>query len=763
MKTSKKTILFQVLLCLIVVSLSRCSLGPAGQIIQIENAKVQLDFDKNTGAILGFRDLINSYEFLDTNISPGSLWELDLLQSSGVETIDMTTPSKFNYSRRNTSTLVLTWDQFSGTENKDLQITATIALDENKPLSSWKISVEGTEGKKVNRVIFPIISGIRDLDDEKLAVPTWMGALINDPRTQLSRSTRSVKKYEWSYPGLLSLQCLALYNAEKCGFYASSNDTKAYRKSFSFILDTLNSLTYQMIHYPSLDATLNSYAPAYDAIVGSFKGDWITAAEIYREWGSKQSWCSESRFKNNLVPSWLEETAIWVWNRDKSSNVLVPARELNQRLGLPVNVFWHWWHGCSYDDGFPEYVPPREGKESFVKAMSAANDEGVRAIVYMNSYQWGDSTESWKTEKASINAVKNIDGSLRSHVYNIFTGKSLTNMCMATQFWKDKYSSLSDSVVNTYKTNGVYMDQACLNIMCYDKNHGHSIGGGNYWVENFGKLTDLIRSKVSPEQQPALAGEGCGEAWIPLLDAMLTLRVSKERYAGVGSVQTIPFFQAVYHEHAITYGSYSSLIVPPYDGLWPKEFAPAEPLKPLDEMFNKQFLMEQARSFVWGMQPTIANYQSFLASERKDEVDYLQNLAKVRYEGLKYLLYGKFLRSPVIEIPEEEIKISRLSIYAGKRGESVTTFQKSVPQVYSGTWKSDDDQVGIALASISDDPFMIDFSFYANDYELSPSGEVNIIDAEGKESLSSYSDGNIQVNFMLPPKGLCIVEIIPDK
>ena len=117
-------------------------------------------------------------------------------------------------------------------------------------------------------------------------------------------------------------------------------------------------------------------------------------------------------------------------------------------------------------------------------------------------------------------------------------------------------------------------------------------------------------------------------------------------------------------------------LTPPYDELWPKEFAPENPKQLLDKDFNKQFLMEQARSFVWGMQPTIANYQSFLPSERKEEVNYLINLAKVRYRGLKYLLHGEFQRPPEIKFPEEELKASTLSIYAGREEGSVTTFKK---------------------------------------------------------------------------------------
>ena len=115
-----------------------------------------------------------------------------------------------------------------------------------------------------------------------------------------------------------------------------------------------------------------------------------------------------------------------------------------------------------------------------------------------------------------------------------------------------------------------------------------------------------------------------------------------------------------------------------------------------------------------------------------------------------------------MEFPEQELKMSRLSIYAGKTGESVTTFQKIYPLIYSGTWKSDDNQVGIALASISDDPFQVDFTVNSDDYDISPSGRINIIDAEGKKFITTYANGKIQVDFTLQAKQLCIIEIVPD-
>ena len=767
MQKTKRTILTPVVKIIILLFAGMltafflsCSNDPAAHLIYLENSRIKLGFDRKTGLLRVFDDLDHFYEFLSEDIVSGSPWQIYLFSGSGTKVVDISKASRFHIEKVDSRNLVFIWNEFADIKNKNFQVEVKVILEKDEPSSAWQISLTGCEGLNLSSVVFPRISGLKNPGKEFLAVPSWMGELIEDPRIQLSKLSGREKKYEWTYPGPLSMQCMALYSPQKCGFYAACHDSLAYRKSFGFLLDTLNSLVYQMNNYPVFDSAQTTYKPAYQAIVGSFTGDWINAAERYKKWGSKQQWCVQSRLKNNLSPAWLNKTALWVWNRGQSSNVLLPAASLKQKLDLPVNVFWHWWHGCSYDDGFPEYFPPREGKKSFMKALAAAQQDGLKAIVYMNVLQWGTSTDSWKKENASAAAVKDINGNMNSHVYNVFTAKSLTSMCIGTRFWKDKYASLCERALNSYHLNGIYMDQACLSRTCYDSHHGHPLGGGNYWVENFETLTGQIRAETTQSDQPVLAGEGCGEVWLPYLDVFLALQVSMERYAGINGREPIPFFQAVYHAYGITYGNYSSLLIPPYDTLWPKAFAPKNPTELLDKKYNRQFLMEQARSFVWGMQPTIANYREFLNRDRKEEIDYLINLAKVRYQGLKYLLRGEFLRSPDNEFPQEELNISRLSIYAGREGQSVTHFQKSFPLVYEGTWKSDDNQIGIALASISDKAFPVNLSFDSSDYNLPASGTIYLIDTGGKRILTSYTDGKIEINFRLPPKGLCIVEII---
>jgi len=755
-KVFQKKVIIGLFIFNLIITIASC--GNLRKDICIENGKISLCFDKQTGTLTGFRDLKSEYDCLDSNLSAGSPWEIEFYKTDSPEIIDIGSASKFRYSCPDPLTLIMKWGQFTDTAIRDLKVEAKIRLDSREALSFWDISVTSQKVNRIRQVIYPRIGGLKKAEEDYLAVPQWMGQVMKDPRIHLSALKGKVRKYEWIYPGV-SLQCLALYDPDKYGFYAACNDSLACIKNFSFTLDSLNTLVYRMHNLPSTDSLSGSYSPAYSGVIGVFRGDWITAAEIYREWATQQRWARDSRFKNDLTPEWLENTALWVWNRSRSDNVLVPAADIKQRLGLPVNVFWHWWHGCSYDDGFPEYVPPREGKESFLSAMAEAAKKEIRAVVYMNQRLWGTTTESWTKENAADYAVMDPEGNMNTHVYNIFSNKGTASMCLGTQFWKDKYSSLCDSAVNTYTVNGIYMDQACSALLCYDPEHGHPVGPGKYWVENFGKLTHQIRAKIPEEKQIILAGEGCGEAWLPHLDLMLTLAVSKERYAGLSHWETIPFFQSVYHQYSITYGNYSSLLVPPYDELWPKKYAPEKPLEMLDKKFNKQFLMEQARSFVWGLQPTIANYQSFLAKERKPEIDYLLNLAQVRNQALKYLLYGKFLRSPEIEIPEEEFDISRLSIYAGKTGNSVTKFRGTFPLIYSGTWQAVDGDLGIALASISDKKEEIKIRFCSDNYDLPPSGKIFIIDSEEKRELTNYSGKNVLINLTMDPRDICVIEV----
>ena len=185
-----------------------------------------------------------------------------------------------------------------------------------------------------------------------------------------------------------------------------------------------------------------------------------------------------------------------MWNRGRSEGVLPPARLLQEKLGLPVQVFWHWWHGCAYDVGFPEYFPLCEGSTEFRNAVADAKNAGTRAMVYMNQRLWGMSTRSWTEEGAAAFAVKGSDGVIRPEVYNVFDPQPCAAMCIGTPFWREKYASLAERAIQL-GVDAIYMDQACLSLACYDPAHGHRLGGGTYWIEGFRQLAQDIRGRTA--------------------------------------------------------------------------------------------------------------------------------------------------------------------------------------------------------------------------------------------------------------------------
>jgi hypothetical protein len=205
----------------------------------------------------------------------------------------------------------------------------------------------------------------------------------------------------------------------------------------------------------------------------------------------------------------------------------------------------------------------------------------------------------------------------------------------------------------------------------------------------------------------------------------------------------------------------SSLTHPPYDDLWPAEFAPQEPLKLLDRKFSRQFCLEQARAFVWGQQPAIANFLPSHLQERATELEYALRLAKLRSRFPEFLLRGEMLPPPRVDAPTAELEMSRLSIYAGQRG-GVREFQKRLPLVWAAAWRAPDQRVAIAVTSISDQLLTAALELDAAAMGLAGQGNVYRIDERGRRLVGKYRANAPRLRLDLSPRDACILELKPE-
>ncbi len=736
------------------------ALHPPADTLWLENRTIRLGFDARNGSLVAFTDRATGEAFAGAGGGNGGtdLWRLDRLGPAD-SSVFPTSARGFSWRRLagEQQGLTLEWSHFGLAEAPALRVTADIRLLGDSAMSEWRIAVDSPGTIAIAQARFPRLAGIPRRAGEELAVPRWMGTLARDPARLLGGADGKGHRLEWAYPGTLSLQMLALYRRGGAGLYAAAEDTLAYRKTFALWGEPDGSRGYELVHPLENPATPRvRWTPAYAALLGTFHGDWITAAERYRAWGTRQVWARDSRIRRGLVPEWLVRTGMWVWNRGRSPGVVPPALALERALGLPVAIYWHWWHHGPYDTSFPDYLPPREGADSFRSAVAAAHSAGSHAIVYMNQRLWCTGTPSWTTEGAARWAVKEQDGRVRQEVYNVFDPQPCATMDVTTAFWRAKYAGIADTVLRDYDVDGIYMDQAVQSLVCWDPTHGHPVGGGNYWMGGFRALAARIRAEAG--RPVLLAGEGAGEAWLPELDLMLTLQVSQERYTEPGSGwEPIPLFQAVYHAYGATYGSYSSLVMPPYDELWPAGSAPREPLALLDTRFRRQFYLEQARSFAWGLEPTIANFRASQLTDRPEETAYMMRLARIRARALDYLLYGTFLRPPDLRVPSVDVDLSRISIYAAQRG-GPTVSTATFPAAVVGAWRAPDGSVAIAVASIVDDPTFVAFAFDPRAYGFTGDGWIERTDESGRRPFGKFSNRVVPVTLELPAGGASVLE-----
>lgn len=749
-------------LVFLVAMLSATLAGRSADVARIASPTQQIGVDRSSGALVELVDRATDRNFAGPAAAGGAWWTLEF-EAATPARLAPASARAFRIDEQppgagSAGGLRLAWDRFGLPDAPDLRVVVTVELDSRQSASRWRLVVENPRDRRLARILFPRLTGLPRLEDEHLTLPFWAGLLARDPRGALGDGGRR----EFDYPGHASLQCMTFYSRGGPGLAVECDDTAGYRKLFAAFGGPSAALNLEVTHLPERgpdDAA--RYALPYSVVLRTFRGDWHDAAAAYRGWATNQVWARESRWRQRRVPDWIGNTGLWIWNRGRSPGVLEPAVALQRELGLPVSVFWHWWHGCAYDTGFPEYLPPREGDAPFAAALERAHRDPVHALVYMNQRLWGMTTASWTHENASQFAVKAPDGTVRPEVYNTFTRLPCATMCLATDFWRRKYAGLAAEAFNRLGVDGIYMDQACSSLACYDPGHGHPPGGGTYWMKGFQALASDIRQRCPTRGGPALAGEGCAENWLPHLDLFLALDVSRERFAAPDGWDPIPFFQAVYHGYAVFYGNYSSLTMPPYDDLWPAAFAPAKPLQLLDPKFRRQFCLEQARSFTWGQQLTLANFRPEHLRERPEEIAFLLRLARLRRLALPYLQDGTLLPPPTVDVPEEAIPMSRLSIYAGQQG-ALREFQKKVPLVLASAWRSPQGTLAIALASLAEGPLTPTLVLDPARHGLSPGTRAFPLGAPDAPPLGTWRDGSLVLQPALGPRDARLWELRPE-
>jgi len=657
-------------------------------LLRIGNTYLELVFRKDNGAIWS---VINKGTGIDLKREKEDAWPvtwgITLYTDTRQELYsDSNRTESFSYkieNIKNGKRLRLIWTNLfleSGGRYR-ARITGTVTVYDNDPLTYWEISGQNYGTASIYSITYPFVAGIqwlgRESSDDYMVFPSEEGRLFKNIWGKMKDEGCGQ-----SYPsGFCTMQFNAFYDANEGGFYLATYDTDGYIKDYEFFHHG-EFIAWSVTHY-SIQMQDDDFFVPYPIVVGVFDGDWMVAADIYKEWAYNQWWCAQ-RLREKDTPNWLKETTAsnqFTCHENEPSDrsftefALVTVSH-GSELGTPnLGELWGW-EKYGIWAGYGDYFPPYEGWEAFDEMISELHRTDSRLRVFIGHDAMHLYTDVWENENPEEYCVHTKEG--EPLIENTPIGL-LARMCISTEYWQNKLESfvltLAHHQVDMVQLDGLpYVPPA----PCYSPEHGHALGfTDNWYSEAWLETLQRIRAEAKTIYSDiTLATEGIAEIFIPYIDSYhlrdVWVEVGEEEVREE-KAEVIPLFSYVYHDYIIPIGHYN---------LW---LSPEE---------NPEYhLLAIARMLNWGKLPSY-NFQEELRDPSLDRNAFglIKEIASARRTyAQNYLVYGRMLKSPEIESPTIVIPFEWPNI----------SFQKEVSALQHSVWRAPNGNVGYFFVNIA--------------------------------------------------------------
>ncbi|MCL2743224.1 MAG: DUF6259 domain-containing protein [Planctomycetaceae bacterium] len=481
------------------------------------------------------------------------------------------------------------------TGGDNITVEMQIAAEPTKPgIEISQTAAAGSEKISLVNIRLGQIA-VRDFGaDTKLFYPTGSGVVYANPcEKNFQRST--------GYPGYsVPMPWCAVWNEKRpaqgfrstnnIGLYVGFHDVKGCRKVIECIAAGKRD-NYAWNGTVSFWATIhaeNMYEPNNRLNIGgkvvlrTIRNDWYDGAMIYRDWVRKEaSWYPREKMNENGrtdSPQWFKEHCLWAMYRVSPEDMIPAMKKFRDAFGVPAAVHWYYWWKSNphakdgpnffpYDNDYPHFFP-REGFKAAVDEMQKDGD--IFIMPYVNGLLWDTKDKGMEdylyTKEGFAGAVKNADGTANLHSYGSKESDGsdvkLAHMCPAAQVWQRKVRENVLRLMNENGTKAVYVDQVAAAVpeLCFDRSHGHPLGGGYWWNDGYRAIFNKIRSDLlNPDLQDhplndtvkkqlqsnpnalrdrVITSECTGETSLSIVDGFLTWHHQQ--------ANQIPAFAAVY-------------------------------------------------------------------------------------------------------------------------------------------------------------------------------------------------------------------------
>ena len=674
----------------------------AAALITLETDATRIGLDPaRHGAIVSVVDKGSGREFTAPKMTAPLLYELRFTNAASATAMALTEAGAVDVTvRRENDVIVVTVPRHT---NAAVAVECRFRTEPGSPLVYGRINVRNDTTNTLTSVRFPAVtwskySGAKP-ESEFLVLPRNDGCLIQKPST-----------IGWlpscPYPGSASMQFLATYD-DTAGLYAASYDSRCFTKSLG-VEKRGDAFRLALLHFPPWQ-TGGKWQTDYDVVLGTFQGDWQTAADIYKRWAIQQPWCHHTlaqRVAQGDVPRWLTEPSLFYAYSLRGE--LEPKKPGNRLPLLPAQAnAWHKLLGgpttfmlMSWEKlgpwVTPHYFPPFGGDKDFKAATAALHASGNHTMVYLSGLNWTlrkkggcDAGELDDTadflRRGAANAICGSDGQPQHWGKPGADVGEHAAICPATP--------LAGEILNHSAEECQRLGIDCVQAdqivggggpPCFARGHGHPLGGGNWSATALYQIFDNIRhegKKRSPDF--AWSMEEPGEYFISVLDTYHARDYAQGRWPRDGAgVIGVPLFTHVYHEFMHGYGGDSCGISTGPDAA---------------------VLYQQAMNLICGKAPGVAVWTRAYEPKATDVAQ--ARLLRSHFElwrgpAREFLVFGTRLTSPPLNVPSQHLKFWTSPKQPARELE--------VPSVLQSRWRSSDGRIGTLMACVAKNPVMLE-------------------------------------------------------
>jgi len=269
------------------------------------------------------------------------LWKLHLRNSIGrsksITSEGIHPTSQIETSPDGSKILHLGWEKV---RSLDIVVKATIRVKPDEPLIAMRISVDNLSIYSLAQIDFPVILGIGPLSDnpeeDKLIWPRMTGQLVPNPY-----ENHIAYDAGYHYPSMTqAIQVTGVYG-NRGGLYLAAHDPDCWAKRLK-VYGSIDgtSLNFYLEDYPeNIGSGGNDYDMHYDAVIGTFNGDWWEAAQLYRDWALKQRWCRPTTvLEDRNFSETMKETVLWLVLNRKPAVVEEEALAMKSYFGVKCSM-----------------------------------------------------------------------------------------------------------------------------------------------------------------------------------------------------------------------------------------------------------------------------------------------------------------------------------------------------------------------------------------------------------------------------------------